>query len=84
MKLDTRFGLCHIYNKRKRVSTFIIYETVIHIGSQHFWLWLAIEPIYNSVFGIHISEKRNMLAAEIFIRSLDENLEIWKTYSLHI
>ena len=37
----------------------MIDETVIQIGSQHFWLWLAIEPIHNSVFGIHISEKRN-------------------------
>ena len=25
--------------KRKRVSAFIIDETVIQIGSQHFWLW---------------------------------------------
>jgi transposase-like protein len=37
----------------------MIDKTVIQIGSQHFWLWLAIEPIHNSVFGIHISEKRN-------------------------
>ena len=54
-----RFGLCNIYKKRKIVLTFMIDETVIQIGSQHFWLWLAIEPIHNSVFGIHISEKRN-------------------------
>ena len=28
-----RFGSCHIYSKRKRVSAFIIDETVIQIGN---------------------------------------------------
>ena len=66
-----RFGSLQIY-KRKRVSAFIIDETVIQIGSQHFWLWFCIEPIHSSVLGIHISEERNMLVAEKFIRSLVE------------
>ena len=65
-----RFGSCHIYNKRKRVSAFIIDETVIQIGSQHFWLWICIEPIHSSVLGIYISEERNMFVAENFIHSL--------------
>jgi putative transposase len=56
--------------KRKRVSAFIIDETIIQIGSQHFWLWFCIEPIHSSVLGIYISEERNMLVAEKFIRSL--------------
>ena len=56
--------------KRKRVSAFIIDETVIQVGSQHFWLWFCIEPIHSSVLGIYISEERNMLVAEKFIRSL--------------
>ena len=58
--------------KGKRISAFIIDETVIQIGSQHFWLWFCIEPVHSSVLGIHISEKRNMLVAEKFIRSLVE------------
>ncbi|MDR4512575.1 MAG: DDE-type integrase/transposase/recombinase [Nitrososphaeraceae archaeon] len=64
-----RFGSCQIY-KRKRVTAFIIDETVIQIGSQHFWLWICIEPINSSVLGIYISEERNMFVAENFIRSL--------------
>ena len=64
-----RFDSCNIY-KRKRVSAFIIDETVIQGGSQHFWLWFCIEPIHSSVLGIYISEERNMLVAEKFIRSL--------------
>ena len=66
-----RFDSLQIY-KRKRVSAFIIDETVIQIGNQHFWLWLCIEPVHSSVLGIHISEERNMLVAENFIRSLVE------------
>ena len=64
-----RFGSYTIY-KRKRVSAFIIDETVIQIGNQHFWLWICIEPVHSSVLGIYISEERNMLVAEKFIRSL--------------
>ena len=64
-----RFAEYPIY-KRKRISAFIIDETVIQIGSQHFWLWFCIEPIHRSVLGIYISESRNMLVAEKFIRSL--------------
>ena len=61
-----------ISTKEKGVSAFIIDETVIQIGSQHFWLWVCIEPIQRSVLGIYISEERNMFVAENFIRSLVE------------
>ena len=39
-----RFAEYPIY-KRKRISAFIIDETVIQVGNQHFWLWFCIEPI---------------------------------------
>jgi putative transposase len=64
-----RFGSYPIY-KRKRISAFIIDETIIQIGSKNFWLWFCIEPIHRSVLGIYISEERNMLIAEKFISSL--------------
>ena len=48
------FGSLQIY-KRKRISAFIIDETVIHIGDQYYWLWFCIEPVHSSVLGIHIS-----------------------------
>ena len=66
-----RFGSLQMY-KRKRVAAFIIDETIIQIGGRHFWLWICIELIHSSVLGIHISEERNMLVAEKFIRSLVE------------
>ena len=64
-----RFGSSQIY-KRKRVSAFIIDETVIQIGWKNYYLWVAIEPLHKSVLGIHISEERNMFVAENFIGSL--------------
>src|SRR4051794_9692943 len=67
--IQRRFGSCHIYNnKRKRVSAFVIDETVIQIGDHHYWLWICIEPIHKSVLGgINISDERNMFVAENFI-----------------
>jgi len=52
-----RFAEYSIY-KRKRITAFVIDETVIQIGSQHFWLWFCIEPVHSSVLGIYISEER--------------------------
>ena len=68
-----RFAEYPIY-KRKRVSAFIIDETIIQVGSQHFWLWFCIEPIDKSVLGIYISQERNMLIAEKFINLLYPNM----------
>ena len=64
-----RFGAYQIY-KRKRISAFIIDETVIQIGNQHYWLWIATEPVHRTILGMHISNERNMFVAENFIRSL--------------
>jgi transposase-like protein len=47
-------------------------KLLFQIGNHHFWLLLCIEPIYSSVLGIYISEERNMVIAEKFIRSLVE------------
>ena len=48
--------------KKKRISAFIIDETVIQIGNEHFcWLWFCIEPVHISRFGIYISQKREIV-----------------------
>ncbi|MFB5601001.1 MAG: DDE-type integrase/transposase/recombinase, partial [Nitrososphaeraceae archaeon] len=60
----------YVWHRRKRVSAFVIDETIIQVGSQHFWLWICIEPIQRSVLGIYISDERSMFVAENFIRSL--------------
>ena len=64
-----RFGSSQIY-KRKRISAFIIDEPVIQIGWKQYYLSIATEPVHKTLLGIHISQGRNMLVAENFIRSL--------------
>ena len=73
MELDSE--ICLISNlpkKEKKATAYIIDETVIKIAKKHFWLWICIEPIHSSVLRIHISNERNMLVAEDFIRFLVE------------
>ena len=63
-------NLCNIYNKRKRISAFIIDEPMVQISCKQVWILIAIEPVHKSVLGIHISEERNMFVEENFIGSL--------------
>ena len=75
-----RFGDYQIY-KRKRISAFIVDETVIQIGNQHFWLWITIEPVKRTVLGIHISNERNMFVAENFLKLLVDKYGIHTVYT---
>jgi putative transposase len=59
-----------ILQKRCKLSEFIIDETLIKVGSEYVWLWVAIEPAEKTILGIRISIERNMLVAEQFIKSL--------------
>ncbi len=59
-----------IYSRRKNVSEFIVDETLIKIGSEYVWLWVAIEPINKQILALSISKERNMLIAERFILGL--------------
>jgi putative transposase len=56
--------------KRKRISEFIIDETLLKVGSSYMWVWVAIEPKAKKILGISMSKERNMLTAERFILSL--------------
>jgi transposase-like protein len=68
-----RFASYQIYQrKKKRARAYIIDKTVIEIPKKHFWLWVCIEPTHSSVPRIHISNERNMLVAEHFVRFLVE------------
>jgi putative transposase len=46
------FGLNPIY-KRKRITVFIIDETIIQIGSKHYFWGIATEPVHKSMLGIY-------------------------------
>jgi putative transposase len=49
--------------KRCKLSESIIDETLIKVGSDYVWLWVAIEPTDRTILGIRISIESNMLVA---------------------
>jgi putative transposase len=56
-----------ILSKRKRISEFIVDETLVKVGSDHNWLWIVIEPKNKKIPALSISKERNMLVAEWFL-----------------
>ncbi len=56
--------------KRNIISEFIVDETAIKAGSEHLWLWVAIEPKDRRILALSISRERNMFVAERFIAGL--------------
>ncbi len=61
-----------ISSKRKKIEEFVVDETVIKIGSELIWLWVAIEPKDKEILSINISKERNMFVAERFLSNLLE------------
>ena len=59
-----------ISSKRKRISEFIVDETLVKVGSEYIWLWIAIEPKNRQILALTISKERNMLIAERFLSGL--------------
>jgi len=48
-------------------------ETVLKVGPEYVWIWVAIEVKSKETLGIGISRERNMFVAERFISSLIEH-----------
>jgi putative transposase len=51
--------------KRREVQEFIVDETLLKVGNQYVWVWVAIEPLVKVILGIHICFERTMLVAKI-------------------
>ena len=64
-----RFGSLQIYNKHRRISAFIIDETIIQIGGQHFWLWTCFKPVHRSL------ESMSQKGEKCFL--LKDSLDLW-------
>ena len=69
--------------KRKRISEFIVDETMLKVGSEYIWLWIAIEPKNKQIlalFQLRIS-KRNMFCC----RTLSSRYcqRVWKASSFY-
>jgi putative transposase len=56
--------------ERKKVSEYIIDETVLKAGSENIWLWIATEPENGQFLAQTISKERNMFVAERFLSSI--------------
>ena len=56
--------------RRRKISEYVVDETLIKVGSQYIWIWVAIEPENREILALNISKERNMLMAERFIADL--------------
>jgi transposase-like protein len=42
----------------KRISTFLIDETMLQIGTDQAWLWIAVvEPVHRQILGVYVHLK---------------------------
>ncbi len=60
-------------SKKSKVLEYVIDETVIKIGSELIWLWVAIDNSTKRILGLNISKERNMFVAGRFIADLVKN-----------
>ena len=59
-----------IFSERKKISEFIVDETLLKVSSELIWLWVAIEPENRQILALSISKERNMFVAERFLSDL--------------
>jgi putative transposase len=59
-----------ISTKSKRISEFIVDETLIKVGSEYIWLWVAIDAKSKEILSLTISKERNMFVAERFLSDI--------------
>ncbi len=65
-----KYHVRRISSKRKRISEYIVDETLLKVGSEYIWLWVAIEPENRQILSLSISKERNMFVAERYLSSL--------------
>ena len=71
MELDSETSSSQrISSKRKKISEYVVDETMLKVGSDYIWLWVAIEPKNRQILALSISKERNMLVAERFLSGL--------------
>ena len=59
-----------LLSKRKKIDEYIVDETLIKVGSELVWLWVAIESENRQILALSISKERNMFVAERFLSGL--------------
>jgi putative transposase len=64
-----------VSNKRKNINEFVVDETLIKIGSEIIWLWVAIEPKNRQILKVDISFERKYVCNRTF--SIQPFKRIW-------
>ncbi|MDR4492362.1 MAG: DDE-type integrase/transposase/recombinase [Candidatus Nitrosocosmicus sp.] len=62
-----------IQARKRKILEYIVDETMLKVGSEYIWLWVAIEPKNRQILALlllKISKERNMFVAERFIGGL--------------
>ena len=59
-----------IQDRKRKILEYIVDETLIKIGSEYIWIWVAIEPENRQILALSISKERNMFIAERFLLGL--------------
>ena len=59
-----------ISSKRKKIGEYIVDETLLKVGPEYIWLWVAIEPENRQILALYVSLERNMLIAERFLSNV--------------
>jgi len=66
-----RIQKCHssrkTSSKRRKFEEFIVDETLLKVGPELIWLWVAIEPETRQILAQSITQERNMFVAERFL-----------------
>ena len=53
--------------RRNKISEYIVDETILQVGPEYIWLWVAIKPENRQILAQDITQERNMLIAERFL-----------------
>ena len=72
LELIQKYNPQKISSKKKKISEYVIDETVIKVGPEYIWVWVAIEPENKEILGMSISKEQNMFIAERFISDVIE------------
>jgi putative transposase len=59
-----------ISSKRKKIGEYIVDETLLKVGPEYIWLWVAIEPENRQILALSVSLERNMPIAERFLSNV--------------
>ena len=68
MEVDSEISIRKdLNNKKEEISEYIVDKTVLKMGSEFIWVWIAIEPEKGQILAQNITQERNMLIAERFL-----------------